>query len=152
MVRDDGGPVRFARPLTRGLLAVVEIYLTFGSIALISSLANPRGKRVGDILAGTLRDRERTAARSTAPVSMPPELAGWARGADLGRILTRLAMAVRQFLGRAGALHPSSRQRLAIALAEQIGRYVRRRRPPGRTQRRFWPPSWPNGDAATRCA
>ena len=88
VVRDDGGPVRFRQALTRGLLAVVEIYLTFGSIALISSLANPRGKRVGDILAGTYVIRERTAARSTAPVSMPPELAGWARGADLGRILT----------------------------------------------------------------
>jgi uncharacterized RDD family membrane protein YckC len=124
VVRDDGGPVRFRQALTRGLLAVVEIYLTFGSIALIASLSNPRGKRVGDILAGTYVIRERTAARSISPVSMPPELAGWARGADLGRIPDRLAMAVRQFLGRAGALHPSSRQRLGIALAEQIGRYI----------------------------
>ena len=124
VVRDDGGPVRFRQALTRGLLAVVEIYLTFGSIALIASLANPRGKRVGDILAGTYVIRERTGAGSVPPVSMPPELAGWARGADLGRIPDRLAMAVRQFLGRAPALHPSSRQRLGITLAEQINRYV----------------------------
>src|SRR6185437_15410797 len=113
------GPVRFRQALTRGLLAVFEIYLTFGSIALIASLANPRGKRVGDILAGTYVIRERTGAGS-----VPPVLAGWARGADLGRIPDRLAMAVRQFLGRAPALHPSSRQRLGITLAEQINRYV----------------------------
>jgi uncharacterized RDD family membrane protein YckC len=137
VVRDDGGPVRFRQALTRGLLAVVEIYLTFGSIALIASLANPRGKRVGDMLAGTYVIRERTGARTVPPVSMPPELAGWAGGADLGRIPDRLAMAVRQFLGRAPALHPSSRQRLGIALTEQISRYVAPPPPAGTHPERF---------------
>jgi len=131
VVRDDGGPVRFRHALTRGLLAVVEIYLVFGSVALIASLSNPRGKRLGDMLAGTYVIRERTPGGWTPPVTMPPGLAGWAAGADLGRIPDRLAMAVRQFLGRAPGLHPTSRQRLGTALADQIGRFVAPPPPPG---------------------
>ena len=53
VVRDDGGPVRLRHALVRALLAVFEIIVTFGSVALITSLANVRGKRLGDLLAGT---------------------------------------------------------------------------------------------------
>ncbi len=123
VVRDDGGPVRLRQSLVRGLLAVLEIWLAFGCIALIASLANSRGKRLGDLLAGTYVVRERGVA-VPPPVAMPRELAAWAGGVDLGRIPDRLALAVRQFLGRAQRLHPASRERLAIELATQISRYV----------------------------
>ncbi|HSR24524.1 MAG TPA: RDD family protein, partial [Candidatus Eisenbacteria bacterium] len=59
VVREDGGPIRFRHAFVRGLLAVVEIWMTFGSIALITSLASSKGKRVGDYLAGTVVVRER---------------------------------------------------------------------------------------------
>src|SRR5215212_3470897 len=47
VVRDDGGPIRLRHALVRALLAVFEIILSFGSIALITSLSNARGKRLG---------------------------------------------------------------------------------------------------------
>jgi len=124
VVRDDGGPIRFRQALVRGLLAVFEIYLTTGGVALIVSLANARGRRLGDLLAGTYVIRERAGSRAGAPVAMPPQLAGWAHGVDLGRIPDPLALAIRQFLWRAGTLHPESRSRLGTELATRLAPFV----------------------------
>jgi uncharacterized RDD family membrane protein YckC len=133
VVRDDGGPVRFRQAFVRGLVGFGEIWLTFGSPALICSLVNPRGKRIGDLLAGTYVVRERATAAAAEPVTMPPELAAWAAAADIGRLPDRLALTARQFLSRAGRLHPASRQRLALALATQISWHVAPPPPAGTT-------------------
>jgi uncharacterized RDD family membrane protein YckC len=137
VVRDDGGPIRFRHALIRGLLGVLEFYASSGSIPLIVSLANKRGKRVGDILAGTYVVRIRGGQPLPAPVGMPPELAAWAFQADIGRIPDRLAMAVRQFLARTDALHPASRQRLGVGLATQVAGYVAPPPPAGVYPERF---------------
>jgi uncharacterized RDD family membrane protein YckC len=137
VVRDDGGPVRFRHALIRGLLGILEFYISWGSIPLIVSLLNRRGKRVGDLLAGTYVVRARGGRPLPPPVGMPPELAGWAFQADLGRLPDRLAMAVRQFLARADALHPASRQRLGVDLATQVARYVAPPPPAGVHPERF---------------
>src|SRR5699024_1416566 len=50
MVRDDGGPVRFRQAFVRALVGTVEVWVTFGSVAVITSLVNARGKRLGDLL------------------------------------------------------------------------------------------------------
>jgi uncharacterized RDD family membrane protein YckC len=124
VVRDDGGPIRVRHAFVRALLAFFETYATGGSVALISSLWNRSGKRLGDLLAGTYVVRERTAAAPPPPPLMPPELAGWAHGADIGRIPDPLATAARQLLARATSLHPASRERLGVDLAERVSRYV----------------------------
>jgi uncharacterized RDD family membrane protein YckC len=123
-VRDDGGPIRFRHALVRALLEVVEVWALLGSPALISSLASSRGKRLGDHLAGTFVVRERGAATRSSPPMMPWRLAGWALAADLGRIPDALAVAVRQFLGRAPSMHLPSRQAMAVALADELSAYV----------------------------
>src|SRR5919199_1368067 len=112
VVRDDGGPIRLRHALVRALLAVVEILLSFGSIALITSLANVRGKRLGDLLAGTFVLRERGGAVAPPLPPMPPELVGWAQQADLAAVPDALALGVRRFLDGAPALHPGSRTQL----------------------------------------
>ena len=137
VVRDDGGPIRFRHALIRGLLGVLEFYVTYGSLPLIVSLSNKRGKRLGDLLAGTYVVRARGGRPLPAPVGMPPELAGWAFHADIGRIPDRLAMAVRQFLSRTDALHPASRQRLGVELATQVAGYVAPPPPAGVYPERF---------------
>jgi len=131
VVRDDGGPIRARHALIRGLLAVPEIYLSYGSIALITSLLNRRGKRLGDLLAGTYVIRERSPREQPNSVRMPPHLYPWAVTSDLGRLPDRLSLAVRQFLGRASRLAPASRERLGRALAEQVNQYVSPSPPPG---------------------
>lgn len=60
VVRDDGGPIRFRHALVRALAGLfVDFYVTLGTGAVLSSLLSERGKRVGDLLAGTVVIRER---------------------------------------------------------------------------------------------
>jgi uncharacterized RDD family membrane protein YckC len=131
VVRDDGGPVRFRHTLVRALVGVFELWLTFGGIAAITSLANAKGKRLGDIAAGTYAVRVRGGKQPSAPIVMPQSLAAWAHTADMRRLPDGLALAARQLLGRAARLSPESRARLGDDLAGQIERYVAPGPPPG---------------------
>ncbi len=137
VVRDDGGPIRFRQALVRQLLAFPEIYVSSGSVAAIASLANPRGKRLGDVLAGTYVVRERTGAVLAPPVQMPVELAAWAAGADLGRVPDGLALAARSFLERAGGLNDGSRREMGRRIAEALAVHVAPPPPPGTYPERF---------------
>lgn len=130
-VRDDGGPITFQHSFVRALLGVVEIYGLSGSVALLSSMLNTRGKRLGDFAAGTYVVRDRVALQLAPPVMVPFPLQGWAATADIARLPTGLALAVRQFLARAHAVDPEARWRQAGALAEQVRRYVAPPPPPG---------------------
>ena len=131
IVRDDGGPVRFRQSFVRALVGVGELWLTLGSVALITSIVHPQGKRVGDILAGTYAVRVRGAAKVRTTVGMPPMLAGWAQAADVARLPDGLALAVRQFLVRATRLHPASRVALGSRLTAEVARFVNPGPPPG---------------------
>lgn len=131
VVRDDGGPVRFRHAVVRALVGVGEIWLTAGSVALLTSLLHPKGKRVGDVLAGTYAVRVRGSQKALPPVACPPELLGWARAADIRRLPDGLALSARQFLGRSAGLHPDSRQRLGLSLAADMERHVAPGPPPG---------------------
>jgi uncharacterized RDD family membrane protein YckC len=124
-VRDDGGPIRFRHALVRGLVGVVELGPPgFGAPALICSLLSARGKRLGDVAAGTYVVRERGAGRAGPPPQMPPHLAAWAAAADLGRLPDGLALAVRRFLGRAPTMHPAARHTMGRDLAQALGPHV----------------------------
>ena len=137
VVRDDGGPIRLRHALVRGLLAVVEIFATLGSVALITSLLNPRGKRLGDLLAGTFVLRERGGAALVPLPPMPPELAGWAVAADIAGVPTRSPRAPDGSSRARWALHPGSRQELGAELAAQLARHVAPLPPPGTPPERF---------------
>lgn len=131
VVRDDGGPVRFRQAFVRALVGVGELWLTLGAVAMIASLSNDRGKRLGDLLAGTYAVRVRGGRSSQAPLVMPPGLAGWAAHADMRRLPDGLALSARQLLARADRLHPASRARLGADLAGRVERYVAPGPPPG---------------------
>ncbi|WP_069768500.1 RDD family protein [Streptomyces sp. LUP30] len=126
VVRDDGGPIRFRHALVRGAVGVVEILLTFGVVACIASLVSARGRRLGDVFAGTLVVRERVpVARSGFVPPPPPWLAGRFQGLDLSAVPDGLWLAVRQYLGRMNQLDPqvgwAMAQRLAGDVAARTG-------------------------------
>ena len=131
IVRDDGGPITVRHALVRALVGVLELWLTAGVVALLTSAVHPRGKRLGDMLAGTYSARVRGRRSGQVTVAMPPHLYGWASGADVARLPDGLALAVRQFLGRAPMLHPASRVDLGSRLTAQVQAYVRPLPPPG---------------------
>lgn len=126
VVRDDGGPIRFRHALVRGAVGVVEILMTFGVVACIASLVSARGRRLGDVFAGTLVVRERIPAGRTAFVPPPPPwLAGRFSGLDLSGVPDALWLAVRQYLTRMQQLDPqvgwAMAERLAADVSERTG-------------------------------
>ncbi|WP_328771140.1 RDD family protein [Streptomyces sp. NBC_00286] len=126
VVRDDGGPIRFRHALVRGAVGVVEILMTLGIVACIASLVSARGRRLGDVFAGTLVVRERIPAGRTPFVPPPPPwLAGRFSGLDLSAVPDGLWLAVRQYLTRMQQLDPqvgwAMAERLAADVAERTG-------------------------------
>ena len=127
VVRDDGGPIGFRHAFVRGLAGafVERPGVTFFVAAVGSSLLNPQGKRIGDLLAGTVVVQERVAVKGGAVAVMPPQLADWAAQLDLSGLGTDLALSVRQFLARADSLTPAARedigQRLVTAVTAAVG-------------------------------
>ncbi|WP_330236261.1 RDD family protein [Streptomyces sp. NBC_00566] len=129
VVRDDGGPVRFRHALVRGGVGMVEILMTFGVVACIASLVSARGRRLGDVFAGTLVVRERIpVGRAAVAPPPPPELAGRFRELDLSAVPDGLWLAVRQYLTRMHQLQPqvswSMASRLAADVAARTGTAV----------------------------
>ncbi|WP_225639080.1 RDD family protein [Streptomyces solaniscabiei] len=121
VVRDDGGPIRFRHALVRGLIGVVEILLTLGVVACIASLVSARGRRVGDVFAGTLVVRERVPVAPTGFLPPPPPwLAGRFSELDLSAVPDGLWLAVRQYLARMGQLDPQVGWAMAERLASDV--------------------------------
>lgn len=131
VVRDDGGTITAQHAFTRALIGVVEIYVLSATPAVFSILLNRRGKRLGDLAAGTYVVRERSALRLPSPRPMPPELAAWAQAADIAPLPRPLALGVRQFLGRTGDLTPEARAAVGTDLAAQVFEHVSPPPPPG---------------------
>ena len=124
VVRDDGGAIRLRHSLVRALAAVIEVWLVQGIPAVCSCIVTKRGKRLGDLLAGTYVINERSGAMSAPPLIMPPELAGWAAQTDIRPLPGNLALAGRTFLQRTATLQPAARARLGAGLAARILPFV----------------------------
>jgi uncharacterized RDD family membrane protein YckC len=122
VVRDDGGPLRFRHALVRGLLGLVELYLTVGAIAVIASAVSRQGKRLGDIFAGTVIIRERAPSATKPLAPLPTGWEHWAAELDLSLLSPPLALAGHQLLGRYATLSSPARERLAEALVSDISR------------------------------
>ncbi|MGI5139610.1 MULTISPECIES: RDD family protein [unclassified Streptomyces] len=121
VVRDDGGPIRFRHALVRGAIGAIEILMTFGIVACIASLVSARGRRLGDVFAGTLVVRERVpAGRSGFVPPPPPWLAGRFSQLDLSAVPDGLWLAVRQYLTRMQQLDPQVGQAMAERLASDV--------------------------------
>lgn len=124
IVRDDGGSIRFRHALIRALLAVLEIYMTFGSLACMVSLFNEKSKRLGDMLAGTYAIRDRAPKTVPLQVAVAPQLAQWAALADIGRMPDTLARRISMYLRQGPAMAAASRHSLGVELANEASRYV----------------------------
>ncbi|HEU4649622.1 MAG TPA: stage II sporulation protein M [Gemmatimonadales bacterium] len=116
VVRDTGHPVTLGAAAVRNLLRTADFlpppYLT----GLLLMALHPRGKRLGDLAAGTVVVRDRPfdqAPARTAPQGAPGKLAAPLLSDDEFRLLA-------QFVERAATLDAPARERLAIALSERL--------------------------------
>lgn len=120
VVRDDGGPITFRHALVRGLVGVVEVWMFSGIPAVICAMISTRAKRIGDLAAGTYVVREETAMKLQPAPWMPAGLIPWAAGADMAALPDGLAVQIRQYLLRAGALSPAAQHHVGQQLLAQV--------------------------------
>ena len=130
VVSDDGGPERFRQALFRALSGFVELWMFTGGPAVICSLLSARGKRIGDIFAGTMVISER-APRLSPPPPMPPQLAWWASSLQLSGLGAAQAERARQFLSRAAQLQPRFRDEMAHRITADVVAQISPPPPPG---------------------
>jgi uncharacterized RDD family membrane protein YckC len=124
VISDDGGPVRFRQALVRALTGAIEIWtLAFASIGLITSIVSAKGKRLGDMFAGTYVIQERAPRRpdlSAMFATVPPPLLGWAQVAETSRLSDQTAEAAGSYLRRYYELNPAARADLGRRLAAAV--------------------------------
>ena len=130
VVSEDGSPERFRQALFRALAAVIEIWTLAGGPAVICSLLSAKGKRIGDVFAGTVVISER-GPRLTPPPQMPPQLAWWASSLQLSGLGADQAELARQFLSRASQLDPQVRDQMAYRITGEVVAQISPPPPPG---------------------
>jgi uncharacterized RDD family membrane protein YckC len=130
VVSDDGGPERFRQALFRALAGVIEFWIFTGAPAVICSMLSSKGKRIGDVFAGTMVISER-APRLSPPPPMPPSMAWWASSLQLSGLAPETAERARQFLSRATQLDPGMRDQMAYRIYSEVAAQVSPPPPPG---------------------
>lgn len=122
VVRDDAGPIGFRQAFVRGLIGVLieRPGITYYAAAVLSSLIDKRGRRLGDFAAGTMVIQERVVVPQAPVALMPPQLAGWAATLEMSGLTDDLALSARSFLARSGAMTEAARHDLGGRLTEAI--------------------------------
>jgi uncharacterized RDD family membrane protein YckC len=130
VVAEDGGPERFRQALFRALASIIEIWTFTGGPAVVCSLLSSKGKRIGDVFAGTVVISERGPKLGPPPV-MPPSLAWWATSLQLSGLGSEQVELARQFLSRATGLEPALRDHMAYRIAGEVVAQISPPPPPG---------------------
>ena len=133
VVTKEGAPVRFRHAAIRGLLGLVDFLVLGGFLAVVFILFTRDNQRLGDLVAGTLVLRERSALAAPAPVSFtpPPGLEHYTATLDPSGVGNEEYQAVRTLLLRAPSLSPGPRSALALQLANPLAARLRPPPPAG---------------------
>jgi len=133
VVTKEGAPVRFRHAAIRALLGIVDFLVMGGFFAVVFILLTRDNQRLGDLVAGTLVLRERSALATPAPVSFapPPGLEHYTATLDPSGVGSEEYQAVRTFLLRAASLPPGPRSALALQLADPLAARLRPPPPAG---------------------
>lgn len=115
VVNDDGTDVGWLGSLLRNLLRIIDFVPGTYGLGVAVMLVNPRGKRVGDLAAGTIVVRERSGVMRTQQSEF-----SWPEGFSTADVAT-----VEHYFRVVQTLEPAARERLAA----MIVRWVRAEHP-----------------------
>lgn len=134
VVTIEGGPVRFRHAAIRGILGLFELWITFGSVAVLSVIFTRQNQRLGDLSAGTLVLRERAASATAATAMSFPAPFGYesyVKSIDTSSLTHDQYRVIRTFLMRVLDLTGNARSALAMKLANHTALELRHSPPPG---------------------
>ncbi len=120
VVTVEGGPVRVRQSATRAIIGVFELWVTFGSVAVLATILTRDNQRLGDLVAGTLVLRERAAMATGATAMSFPAPYGYAdyvASIDVSVLTSDQYGVIRTFLMRVLDLTVEARGSLAVKLA-----------------------------------
>ncbi|HVD00502.1 MAG TPA: RDD family protein [Candidatus Dormibacteraeota bacterium] len=99
VVGDQGEPIQLSQAVIRNLVRIVDFLPFFYGIGIIALFWNGRGKRLGDLAAGTVVVRERAPVRLSQLLATSPDAAPAVRLAPADAALLRgLEPELRQFV------------------------------------------------------
>jgi uncharacterized RDD family membrane protein YckC len=126
VVRDDGSSIRFRHALVRTLMWFFVDFAPWfaASPGIVASLMNKQGKRIGDMVAGTVVIRERHQSMASPPLFVPGHLVQWAQSLELSRLSDELANAARDYLSRYAELLPGAQHALGEALGARVSAVI----------------------------
>lgn len=126
VVTVEGAPVRFRQAAIRAALGMVDFFMTVGLAGVLTTVLTRRHQRLGDLVAGTVVLRHRSAGRvpSSVQFPLPPWAVPYAQTIDPSSLTSRDYHAVREFLMRAGRIRTDVRSRLATRLAQGLAAKV----------------------------
>jgi uncharacterized RDD family membrane protein YckC len=132
VITADGSPIRFRHAAIRAILGLIDFYLLTGAIATLTILLTRKHQRLGDLLAGTIVLRERSAAGRATPVTfvVPPGYESYAATLDVSGLSAADYEAVRSFLLRAASLQDAARYELGRQIATSLLGRLRHTPPP----------------------
>ena len=123
VVTVEGAPEAPRHAFIRSTLGIIDFLIPPGGLfAVGSALLSPRGQRFGDLVAGTIVIRERSAVAPVMAVwfSAPYGLEGYAHTLDVSAVTDAQFGVVRAFLLRVHDLSPEARGALALRLARPL--------------------------------
>lgn len=140
VVTVEGAPISARHAFIRSVLGLIDFLLVPGGlIAVSSTLLSARSQRFGDLVAGTIVLRERSAVPPAMAVwfSAPGGWEAYVGNLDVSAVTDAQFGVVRSFLLRVHELAPEARARLALRLAEPLAAVMGHRAPPGLTPELF---------------
>lgn len=123
VVTVEGAPVRFRHTAIRAMVGLVDFLLPpLGPVAVVSVLVSPRDQRLGDLAAGTIVLRERSAGGPTMALALTPPQGRETLVAELqlARLSDGQYNVLRRFLLRAHTLTADARLQLATQIAAAV--------------------------------
>lgn len=122
----DGSPVQLRQTVVRSLLALIDIYLSIGFVAVITAMFSPVSQRLGDMAASTVVIRERRNEVGWTPVVFypPTGFEHYVANLDVSRMEPDDFALVRSLLLRVGRLTRDARFHVTLHLAEGLRRRI----------------------------
>jgi len=119
----DGSPVTTRQSMVRGVVGLVDFYLSLGFLATVTAMFSTTSQRSGDMAAGTVVIRSRTGGTAVeVPIAFHPPVGyeHYVSTLDVGALDEEDFSLVRSFLLRVDQLQGGARRSIALGLAEGV--------------------------------